>query len=63
MALTIKSRSKRRANLIYKLRREGIEVDTKHRAIFIPYGEDPRQFVQVVRLCREFYFNVQFIIT
>lgn len=54
---------KRRANLLYKLRRKGIEADTKQRVIFIPYGEEPRQYVQAVRLCREFYFNIQFIIT
>ncbi len=28
---------KRRANLLYKLRRKGIEADTKQRVIFIPY--------------------------
>lgn len=54
---------KRRANLLYKLRRKGIEADTKQRVIFIPYGEEPRQYVQAVRLCREFNFNIQFIIT
>lgn len=54
---------KRRANLLYKLRRKGIEVDTKQRVIFIPYGEEPDKYIQVVRLCREFYFNIQFIIT
>jgi hypothetical protein len=41
---------KRRANLLYKLRRKGIEADTKQRVIFIPYGEEPRQYVQAVRL-------------
>ena len=55
--------TKRRANLLYKLRRKGIEADTKQRVIFIPYGEEPRQYVQAVRLCREFYFSIQFIIT
>lgn len=54
---------KRRANLLYKLRRKGIEADSKHRVIFIPYGEEPAKHIQVVRLCREFYFNIQFIIT
>ncbi len=57
------SSPKRRANLLYKLRRKGIEADTKQRVIFIPYGEEPRQYVQAVRLCREFYFSIQFIIT
>lgn len=54
---------KRRANLLYKLRRKGIEADTKQRVIFIPYGEEPNKHIQVVRLCREFNFNIQFIIT
>lgn len=54
---------KRRANLLYKLRRKGIKADTMQRVIFIPYGEDPYRHIQAVRLCREFYFNIQFIIT
>lgn len=54
---------KRRANLLYKLRRKGIEADTKQRVIFIPYGKQPYMHIQVTRLCREFYFNIQFIIT
>lgn len=54
---------KRRANLLYKLRRKGIEADTGKRVIFIPYGEDPRQYIQTIRLCREFHFSIQFIIT
>lgn len=54
---------KRRANLLYNLRRKGIAADTKERVIFIPYGEEPRQYVQAVRLCREFHFNIQVIIT
>jgi hypothetical protein len=54
---------KRRANLLYKLRRKGIKVDTKQRVIFISYGNEPWQYIQTVRLCREFNFNIQFIIT
>lgn len=54
---------KRRANLLYKLRRKGIEADTKQRVIFIPYGQHPEKYIQAVRLCREFYFNIQYIIT
>lgn len=54
---------RRRANLLYKLRRKGIEADTRQRAIFIPYGEEPRQYIQAVRLCNEFHFSIQFIIT
>lgn len=54
---------KRRANLLYRLRRHGITANTKERVIFIPYGEEPDKHIQVTRLCREFYFNIQFIIT
>ena len=54
---------KRRANLLYKLRRKGIEADTKQRVIFIPYGEEPQRYIQAVRLCREFNFCIQLIIT
>lgn len=54
---------KRRANLLYKLRRKGIEADTKQRIIFIPYGQQPYLHIQAERLCHEFNFNIQFIIT
>lgn len=57
---------KRRANLLYKLRRHGVECDTKKRVIFLPYEYDPKnypRYPQISRLCREFNFNVQYIIT
>ncbi len=54
---------KRRANLLYKLRRKGIEADIKQRVIFIPYGEEPDKYIQVVRLCHDFDFCIQYIIT
>lgn len=55
---------KRRDNLLYRIRRKGIEADTKLRVIFIPYGvAPPRNHIQAVRLCQEFNFNIQFIIT
>lgn len=54
---------KRRANLLYKLRRHGITVDIKNRVIFIPYEDDPFMHPQVRRLQDEYYFNIQFIIT
>lgn len=53
---------KRRANLLYKLRRKGIEADTRRHLIFIPCGRDPALYIQAVRLCREFRFQIQFII-
>lgn len=51
---------KRRSNILYKLRKEGVRVDTKSRTIFIPYGENPNKAVQVSRLRKEYHFNVQF---
>lgn len=51
---------KRRSNILYKLRKKGVRVNTKERTIFIPYGEDPNREVQVGRLCKEYHFNVQF---
>ena len=49
-------------NLIYRLRKKGIVVDTKHRVIFLPYFEKVEDYVQIVRLSKEFYLNVQYII-
>ena len=54
---------KRRANMLYKLRRIGIHCNTKERCIYLPYNEDPKHYPQIPRLCREFHFYVQFIIT
>ncbi len=54
---------KRRANLLYKLRRRGIQCDTKQRCIYLPYMEQPQNYPQIPRLCREFHFYVQYIIT
>ncbi len=53
---------KRRANLLYKLRRHGVKCDTKHRVIYLPYFDTPEKYPQIPRLCREFHFNVQYII-
>lgn len=54
---------KRRDNLLYRLRRKGIEANTELRVFFIPYGVAPWNHIQAVRLCQEFNFNIQFIIT
>ena len=51
---------KRRSNILYKLRKKGVRVNTKEHTIFIPYGEDPEQTVQVDRLRKEYHFTVQF---
>lgn len=53
---------KRRSNILYKLRKKGVKVDTRTRIIFIPLGEDPYKAVQVRRLRKEFYFEIQYVI-
>lgn len=49
--------------LIYRLRKKVIRVNTKERVIFLPYGEKISDYVQIERLHKEFYMNVQYIIT
>lgn len=39
---------KRRANLLYRLRRHGITANTKEQIIFIPYGDNPWRFPHIV---------------
>ncbi len=48
--------------LIYRLRKKGIRVNTKERVIFLPYDEKITDYVEIVRLSKEFYINVQYII-
>lgn len=50
---------KRRANLLYRLRRKGVKADTRLRLIYIPYSEYPCRHIQALRLCHEFNFNIQ----
>ena len=50
---------KRRANLLYRLRKKGVVCNTKRQTIFIPIEEDPFKHIQVKRLCSEFHFTVQ----
>ena len=55
--------SKRRSNILYKLRKKGVVCDTKARVVELPYGAGPDAIVQVARLRREYRFNVQFYIS
>lgn len=57
-----KQRLKRRANILYRLRKKGIGANTKECTIFCAYNEDITGIVQMKRLRREFHFNIQFII-
>lgn len=51
---------KRRANLLYRLRKKGVRCDTRAREIYIAYNKDPMKVIQIRRLCGEFNFKVQF---
>jgi hypothetical protein len=54
---------KRRANLIYRLRRHGVMVHTKQRVIFMPYGDSGVwKYPQVERLQLEYAFLIQLVI-
>ena len=57
-----KQRLKRRANLLYRLRKKGIRADTKQRIVFCAAGKDITNIVQVKRLRQEFHFNTQIVI-
>ncbi|MCM1490477.1 MAG: hypothetical protein NC095_06595 [Muribaculum sp.] len=50
---------KRRANLLYRLRKKGVLANTKLKVIYIPYSDYPCSHIQAIRLCREFHFNIQ----
>ena len=39
------------------------EEEAMSRCIYLPYNEDPKHYPQIPRLCWEFHFYVQFIIT
>lgn len=51
---------KRRANILYRLRRKGIQCLTKQHTILFPYGKQPYSVLQIRQLVREFNFTVQF---
>lgn len=51
---------KRRANIIYQLRKKGIQCHTRQRTIFYPYGQNPNEVLQIRQLREEFKFTVQF---
>lgn len=51
---------KRRANILYRLRKKGIRCNIKEREVYFPYGKEPMKVVQIRRLCNEFNFRVQF---
>nr|DAY14522.1 MAG TPA: hypothetical protein [Caudoviricetes sp.] len=52
----------KRDNLLYRLRKKGVQVNTRERVIFFGMGGEPFKIKQIIRLCREFHFNVQLVI-
>ena len=48
-----------RDNLLYRLRKKGVRVQTKERTIYFAFDGKPFQIVQVQRLCSEYNFYVQ----
>jgi hypothetical protein len=51
---------KRRAGMLYRLRRKGVRCDTRKRTIYYPYGYDPLEIRQARILKNKFGFTVQF---
>ena len=49
----------KRDNLLYRLRKRGVRVQTRERTIFFLFDGEPFKIIQVKRLCKEFHFHVQ----
>lgn len=49
----------KRDNLLYRLRKKGVKVQTRKRTIFFAYDGEPFTIIQIRRLCKEFYFHIQ----
>lgn len=52
----------KRDNLLYRLRKKGVQANTRERVIFFGMGGEPFKLTQIRRLCRECHFNVQLVI-
>ena len=48
-----------RDNLLYRLRKKGVRVQTRERTIYSAHDGAPFTIIQIRRLCREFHFSVQ----
>lgn len=48
-----------RDNLLYRLRKKGVRVQTRERTIYFARDGAPFTIIQIRRLCREFHFSVQ----
>lgn len=58
-----KRKYKRRANILYRLRKKNIRCNTRDRTIFYPIGLDHKEILQIRRLLAEYNFAVQLEIT
>jgi len=56
---TLSKKAMRQKNLLYKLRRKGIRCDAKHREIYVGYGTDAADIIQIKRLRTEFNYHIQ----
>ena len=52
----------KRDNLLYRLRKKGVQANTREGVIFFVVGGEPFKLIQIRRICREFHFNVQLVI-
>lgn len=53
---------KRRANLLYRLRKKGVRCNTRERTIYYPHGYTPGE-CRIQRLRQEYDFKIQFKLT
>lgn len=48
-----------RDNLLYRLRKKGVRVQTRERTIYFAHDGMPFTIIEIRRLCKEYHFNVQ----
>lgn len=53
-----KQKYKRRANILYRLRKKNIRCNTRERTIFYPLGQNPYEILQIRQLLAGFNFVV-----
>lgn len=58
-----KRKYKRRANILYRLRKKNIRCNTRDRTIFYPIGLDHKEILQIRQLLAEYNLAVQLEIT
>jgi len=61
--MTQKQRLKRRANLLYRIRKKNIRVNTRTQTIYTVYGEPVPDIARIRPLTQEYHFVIQPLIT